>query len=787
VNAGYRGTITQSNSLTVAHDFSMSTGAWQFVTDRPGTLTVGNNMTVSNATLYCQRVSTVGNGTGRVITVGGNLTVASTGRINAFALGFNAASGPGAGGGYGTAGASHGGRGGAFIWPPSSFVVAKDTYGSVTGPTSLGSGGDYVDATDQSPGGGAVKLAVGGTLRLDGTVTANAGLTTFVHNGGGGAGGSVWIVANDLAGAGTVSANGRGGTHNSAAQGGGGRIAVYTANTFGNVGFQTFDGGNGILCGAAGTIYLENTSTQSPGQGTLIINNNHRQPTPGSSTMIPIGQTWTFPTVILTNAGVLGVVSNTYSVASVNLQVDAANRNTAILLDYATLDVGQTFAFSNYIVNLYRSSFLTATNITVGTNAVLRIDNPNTATGDVTIAAGGMMDHRTWWGGTDVEWFKLNLTLQGNLTIQPGGSINLTGKGYSAGSGPAAGGAYGSAAASHGGRGGKCIQGGATNNSLATYGSVVAPTNWGSGADGVGTPASTGGGALKLNVAGTLTVNGPILADGQDQSHNGGCGAGGSIHIVANDFAGTNLISARGANSSYSSQSSGGGGGRIALYTSNSFGSVSVQAPGQYGAFGSGAAGTIYLKGPADIYGRLIVDNANVTTLADVTTRIPPNNFAVASSNLDVGPVTIAHSGNLQVPTGMTLVVHGYWTNRAAFTADTNSTVVLAGTNAATTYGNTTFFNLTSTNMGKVLTFEAGKTNTVLGALTLDNLTLLSTVDGAWWYLTQPTNAPQNIRAVIVKDSNASGGQTLYATRGNSLGNNINWWFPAKGSSFMFR
>jgi hypothetical protein len=126
-------------------------------------------------------------------------------------------------------------------------------------------------------------------------------------------------------------------------------------------------------------------------------------------------------------------------------------------------------------------------------------------------------------------------------------------------------------------------------------------------------------------------------------------------------------------------------------------------------------------------------------------------------------------------------------TGVTGLSAGTNSTVILAGTNAGTLYGHTYFWNLTATNAGKVLTFEAGKTNTVLGALILDNLTLLSTVDGAWWYLTQPTNAPQNIRAVIVKDSNASGGQTLYATRGDSLGHNINWWFPSKGSSFVFR
>ena len=784
---GYSGTITQSNNLTVVRDFTMSTGAWQFVTDRPGALTVTNNMTISSATVYCQRISTGGNGTGRVITVDGNLTVASNGTISAFALGFGTGSGPGAGGGYGDRGASHGGRGAAYIYPPSSFIVANNTYGSVTMPTSLGSGADNNSGNsplDYSPGGGAIKIVVGGTLRVDGTVTANAGLDTFVHNGGGGSGGSVWIIANDIAGAGTVSANGKAGG-GIAASGGGGRIAVYTSNTFGNLSFRAYDGGNSSLYGAAGTIYLENTTLQASGKGTLIINSGNHQPVPGTATMIPVGQTWTFPTVILTNAAVLGVVSNTYTITNIDFRIDASNRNTAIWLDYGTLDVGPTFTYSNYIVNLVHASSLTATNITVGTNAVLRIDYPNTMTGDVTIAAGGMMDHRTTgWG----ELFKLDLALQGNLTIQPGGSINLTGKGYGSGGGPGAGGGYNGSGASYGGRGGKCIYAGFTNISLPTYGSVSAPANWGSGADGDASGASTGGGALKLNLTGKLTVNGPIVADGRNQSHNGGCGSGGSIYIFANDIAGTNQITTRGALSSWTS-SSGGGGGRIAVYTSNTFGNVIFGAEGAPGDFGRGAAGTIYLKGPADTYGKLLISNSNLVTLADVTTRIPTNNFTGAGTNLDVGSVVLQNAGNLEVPTGMVLVVHSYWTNSAVFTAGTNSTVVLGDTIAAAVYGNTTFFNLTSTNLGKVLTFQAGRTNTVQGTLALANVTLKSTASGQYTYLTLSTNGgSQQIGAVTVQDNNAGGGQLLLAgPRSVNNGRNVNWKFPAGGTALLFR
>lgn len=88
---------------------------------------------------------------------------------------------------------------------------------------SGGAGGDYFGNTrDSSSGGGAILVAAGGTATLNGTITANAGPT---RDTGGGSGGGVRVICNELAGdtGGRISAVGSSG-------GGAGRIRV-EANT----------------------------------------------------------------------------------------------------------------------------------------------------------------------------------------------------------------------------------------------------------------------------------------------------------------------------------------------------------------------------------------------------------------------------------------------------------------------------------------------------------------------------------------------------------------------------
>jgi ABC-type antimicrobial peptide transport system permease subunit len=104
----------------------------------------------------------------------------------------------------GSGGASHGGYGGNGKTRAGGVV----TYGLVGSPTDLGSGGgcDYDKRGGQ--GGGAVKLAIGGDLVVNGDVLANGGngVGGNGNGSGGGSGGSIWIDAGEISGSGSISA-----------------------------------------------------------------------------------------------------------------------------------------------------------------------------------------------------------------------------------------------------------------------------------------------------------------------------------------------------------------------------------------------------------------------------------------------------------------------------------------------------------------------------------------------------------------------------------------------------
>ena len=142
------------------------------------------------------------------------MTLANGGKVLADYQGFNYAAGPG--GGTVRGGGGHGGAGGG--------VDGGQTNGMRQAPVFAGSGGGNSD-DGGGRGGGAVRIAARGTMRLDGTVSANAMGSKKVH-GGGGAGGAILLLARGYEGSGAVlSANGgKGLTYGCG--GGGGRIAL---------------------------------------------------------------------------------------------------------------------------------------------------------------------------------------------------------------------------------------------------------------------------------------------------------------------------------------------------------------------------------------------------------------------------------------------------------------------------------------------------------------------------------------------------------------------------------
>lgn len=192
-----------------------------------------------------------------------------------------------------------------------------------------------------------------------------------------------------------------------------------------------------------------------------------------------------------------------------------------------------------------------------------------------------------------------------DATVVSGTILHANGLGFSGGQGPGAGSSGGG---SYGGKGG--------GNSGSPYGSVTSPLSLGSGGilSCCGNPGA-GGGAVILNITGTLTVGGTISANGSNSTANGGGGggSGGSVNITAGTLTGSGTISANGGNDTFG-VGGGGGGGRIKVIVNGSRGGTAPTLSVTAGTGGTGAgAGTssteyreIGLRGGATLRGGVI-------------------------------------------------------------------------------------------------------------------------------------------------------------------------------------
>lgn len=185
-----------------------------------------------------------------------------------------------------------------------------------------------------------------------------------------------------------------------------------------------------------------------------------------------------------------------------------------------------------------------------------------------------------------------------NITIDNGSTISATGQGYAANAGSGKGtnvSAYGGGG-SHANTGGNHAIGSGGGTTL--YGSVTAPLTLGSG----GGNGGAGGGAIKLNLTGNLSLAGNIYAKGNNGGTNTGSGAGGSIYINAVDLSGVGNISVSGGSSG--AGGGGGSGGRIMIYYTgtNSLTDGNITAAGGTG-YATGGVGSklIYNKTTKDV------------------------------------------------------------------------------------------------------------------------------------------------------------------------------------------
>ena len=498
----------------------------------------GNIIAYSSTTMInAEAGGSVGNPYGRGIAINAtSVTVDAGGSINADGTGFLGGTGPGKG--NLRSGGGYGGSGGQ-----STSGTAGRPYGSPVGPTALGSGG-HTAVTIPTAGGGAIKLFVsGGTVTINGRLSAN-GLTGGADNGAA-SGGSVWIIASTLSGTGSIVANG--GNHTTIGSGGGGRVDIsqLSNNSFAG----TLQANSGSITGGTG-----------------------------------LGQT----------GSILFPVGGDLSLTNQTIKFNNCNAFGALALSSSTLN------FERNVGNIDACA-MSATSVTVGATSTLNIYRNNSETddtfnlGNITVNSGGNIIAYSSTtlvnaeaGGTAEIPYGKGITINAtSVTVDAGGSINADGKGFAAATGPGKGNPASSNGGGYGGVGGTY----STGVAGPAYGSATVPTAIGSGGG-----TSAGGGAIKLAVTNTLTVNGRLSADGTNVIANQYAGSGGSLWITASTLAGSGTISANGGG--YATARAGGGGGRLIYsYTTKTFsGSLTVDS----GAQTNGTApGTGSIRGTA--------------------------------------------------------------------------------------------------------------------------------------------------------------------------------------------
>jgi hypothetical protein len=551
---------TGTNTTFSASSIDLLVTGWAIGQGPSGGWSVRNLQIRTNGVL-----TTVASTSPQTVNVTGNATIDAGGAISVDGTGSGASSGTGAGATYSGSIKGGGGHGGFGAANPSGFGGA---YGSIQSPVTAGSGGGNGSGSSYAPyggaGGGALRLAVTGTLAVNGRVSANG--KNGDANSGGGSGGSLWITAGTLAGSGTISATGGSG-NGLGGGGGGGRISLgYTTSVF--AGTDSACGGGGYAQGGAGTIYTK-ANSQSVGQ--LLVNNGG-----------PVGT------------------------------------NTPLSAVYGTPS----------------SPF----NLTVSGGAVVCPQSSFPVLSNLTITVGGLF---TSLSGQS----NLDLVVLGNVDVAAGGAIAVDAKGFAQASGPGAGQsvAGSGSGAGYGGLGGASATAapGGTN-----YGSAQQPVDRGSGGGfGSGTlyGGSEGGGAIRLNVGGVLTVDGQLSANGNwGLQDNSGGGSGGSIWVTAGTLVGNGQIIADGGEGELYG-GGGGAGGRIAVYSHANVFAGLVSVFGGEGDF-QGANGSIFDS-----------TNPSLQVLSSTPAGIVSNGVSFVDLTFNMAPDTASFSGtdvSLTTPNG---------------------------------------------------------------------------------------------------------------------------------------
>lgn len=731
--------------------------------------------------------------------VGGDMTVGAAFAATAYAKGFPSGSNGGPGRGSGNCSSSHAG------WGGRSDGTVYAPYGTIRMPKTIGS-------SHRRAGGGCIEIVVTGTLSLEegSSFSSDAEQSDYYS----GAGGSISIVAGSISGAGSFSA--RGGnitTRKHGGGGGGGRISIILTDDDADFsGFQgtysthhTAGSATTKQDGSGGTTYLE-TAADGVGGGTLMVDGSRlaysaRMLSKGT---VLRGDDAAFPLskIVLRDNASLVITNAAYSLAAVQVETNnvlyaAAAANT-IWLSGVDVELARDMTLKDWNLHANSDSTLIAGpdgegTLTVASNGGLYINASTSLEGSLVVASGGSVTHLT---GGSAESYRIDLDVSGDVTVEPGGKISATGRGYYKNQGPGASSGNNNNPGMHAGR---VYQAADTKH---CYGSITRPVNYGSG--GGWNNASNGGGAVKLSVAGDLVNDGSIEANGDTVNYYPG--AGGSVWVTASTISGSGTFTANGGRAYTDGNSYGmGSGGRVSLWLTSpgadfsAFTGYASAVGGQRSngtvkiASHAGAPGTVYFKTGDQAYneGLLVITNnlpsSHVTEIVANSTDAMP----IDVTDTDVGTLYLGKNAKLQLENAV-LALSGSWTNavgEAAFTALEGSEVVFTNESIVSSIvGLNTFSRLTCTTPGKTILFGTGETDftsisangkfTVTGAEG-EPVVLRGDIADTPWRLGVDEAAQIDVSFVDVAFSDASAGTKLVATdAGNSANqNNVNWQF----------
>ncbi len=560
------------------------TGTVTFNTTYPAAATVFTNFTVTgNAQIlggkWTHQPNTTVQSNRLCVAVGGDFTLGSGTAIALLGKGFE----------YGK---FHAGSAIA-THAASPYGSHSQIYGNVYEPTELGSGGDSANSA-KSYGGGAVYLAVGGSASVDGTIDVRSSSQKTSGNNpekGCGAGGSVYLSATSISGAGSVNASCYDVAETSYSyNGSGGRVALIATSGTVSLPLANLKANGGAAGNSAGggTIFLKNAADAN---GTLLVGNDKgnswsyavRHPKKTSCTAVRQGESWAFDRILLRDQGILSIpASATLNLAggwqSVSNLTSTSDPMAGILYLGGTLNVPA--AAEHQIAGKW----------------IFQADVPYTFDGDVRISNYAAFGNLLLAQSYPTNAPACDITVNGDLAVTSSGFIYGPGRGIRSGT---------SAISYHGG-----LYSGAA--STLAYDSILNPAYPGNnGQNGDAGNTNPGGGTVQVTVTGTLTHDGVATVAPVTKNTSWNRGSGGTLNITAAYLDGSGSMTASGTGGSGTYYS--GAGGRISVRltgpgaTFNEFGTDDINANGGTHSAGTAglmaSAGTVYLQTGAQAEG----------------------------------------------------------------------------------------------------------------------------------------------------------------------------------------